>query len=269
MEEKAITSMKVVDLKEKLSELGLSTSGLKAVLVERLVNYYKSQENDNAGPEEEPEPEPEPEREMQVEAKPMESTQDTEVPVGNDDTLEVNNDTSNDHDNNTLLTRHLSKNAKKKRNRRKRTTTNNNDNNQYNNLNDSHYQMSQDTSNTEGIEIDYVPALPELNEDDPLYAQFADVLKKFDPAEIALQKKADEEEEVFGAGISYDESNNMELDEFSSSTKVHISKKSLRKLGRMTVAELKQSVKKPEVVDVSNLPDVLFSDSVNNNYLVG
>ena len=260
MNEKDISALKVVELKAKLTELGLPTNGLKAVLVERLVSHFKEQSSNEAE-----------NTEMDVDEKAKDSADDNTASVtannnnndNDNDNANDNNDNNNDNDNNTMndtegsfpvtLERQLSKNAKK-RNRRKKKT-----NSQVPKSVSSPLLTANNDNTANNVEIEYVAAMPEIDENDPLFAHFADVLKKFDPVQIALEKKLEEEEAEAAYG---DESSNIQTskggddDEESHEAgqkSARISKKSLRKLGRMTVAELKQSVKKPEVVDASEI----------------
>ncbi|KAJ9067442.1 hypothetical protein DSO57_1039069 [Entomophthora muscae] len=101
------------------------------------------------------------------------------------------------------------------------------------------------------VEIIYVPQEMEIEETDPLYDDFKNVFDRFtvpDQSEDEDKLKAQDE---FASGFrkaTSDSDESEESDEDGTNTS-GISRKKLRKLNRMSISELKQRSKKPEVVE--------------------
>lgn len=90
------------------------------------------------------------------------------------------------------------------------------------------------------VELDY----DELPSEDPLLSQYANVLAKFqeEPEEAAL--KAPEKPEVF-----WDEDDLIQDEDEEAATKKRLSKKARKAANKLSIAELKAIVRKPEIVD--------------------
>lgn len=91
------------------------------------------------------------------------------------------------------------------------------------------------------VELDFDADLPT---DDPLFSQYAGVLAKFqeEPEEAAL--KAPEKPEVF-----WDEDDQIQDEDEEAATKKRLSKKARKAANKLSIAELKAIVRKPEIVD--------------------
>lgn len=104
--------------------------------------------------------------------------------------------------------------------------------------------------------VEVVPEVLELDMDDPALNSFSNVFSKFH--ELSQRKAEFEEDEQVPdtRRNGYRRGDEIDLDEEEANMEDPIearqSKKKLRKLNRMTVAQLKQMVEKPEVVDVSD-----------------
>ncbi|KAF2168063.1 hypothetical protein M409DRAFT_65603 [Zasmidium cellare ATCC 36951] len=88
-------------------------------------------------------------------------------------------------------------------------------------------------------------ATDELPPDDPLFSQFADVFAKFnedDKEDPAL--KEPEKPEVF-----YDDDDNIQGEDEEEETQQKLSKKQRKAINKLSIAELKAIVRKPEIVD--------------------
>lgn len=88
------------------------------------------------------------------------------------------------------------------------------------------------------------PALPP---DDPLYTQFADVFTRFAEEEARQDPSAlvePEKPEVF-----YDDDENVQDEEEEAETKKQLSKKARKAAAKLSIAELKAIVRKPEIVE--------------------
>lgn len=95
--------------------------------------------------------------------------------------------------------------------------------------------------------IQDVPAVEEedIPLDDPLYDQFANIFEKFkheDKADPSLTEP--EKPEVF-----YDDDDNIQSEDEEQETKKRLSKKAKKAAGKLSIAELKAIVKRPEVVE--------------------
>ncbi|KAF7186070.1 Pre-mRNA-splicing factor [Pseudocercospora fuligena] len=96
--------------------------------------------------------------------------------------------------------------------------------------------------------IQDVPAVSipdDLSPDDPLYSQFADIFAKFkeeEQQEAALT--APEKPEVF-----YDDDDNIQDEDEEEETKKRLSKKARKAANKLSIAELKAIVRKPEIVE--------------------
>ncbi|KAJ3278847.1 hypothetical protein HK104_001975, partial [Borealophlyctis nickersoniae] len=115
------------------------------------------------------------------------------------------------------------------------------------------------------VEIEYVTATPEIQ--DSAYEEFASVFAKFSmehPDDDEEKEESAEAKEEQAAAEGEEQAEKPEAgggasDNESETGDNATSRKKMRKLHRLTVAELKQLVKKPEVVDVST-PARLLSD---------
>ena len=84
----------------------------------------------------------------------------------------------------------------------------------------------------------------DVDEDDPLYAQFQEILARFENTSKQETELAEPEKpEVF-----YDDDND-EIPDEEDDDKPKMSKKARKKMEKLTVAELKALVKKPELVE--------------------
>ncbi|KAI7259813.1 DUF382-domain-containing protein [Hortaea werneckii] len=96
--------------------------------------------------------------------------------------------------------------------------------------------------------IQDVPAVPNFDDipaDDPLYSQFADVFAKFqeeDKEDPSL--KEPEKPEVF-----YDDDDNIQGEDEEEETQKRISKKARKAANKLSIAELKAIVRRPEIVE--------------------
>lgn len=113
------------------------------------------------------------------------------------------------------------------------------------------------------VEIEYVSQPLAIPSDDPAFAEFASVFEKFnlpnegsEAASVAggptATGKDETEEERERRALLSDEDEAKEKDETEEEEKPAHSKARLRRMNRLTVAELKQLVKKPEVVEVGS-----------------
>lgn len=124
-----------------------------------------------------------------------------------------------------------------------------------------HAALSGENEFPNGIEVEYVGLDVENHVDDPLLAQFRDVFKKFlRPEELTLAITAKSEATAQGNGSREDEGVSSEEQtpsvELVSTEQKPLSKKKKKLLSRLSVAELKQLVPRPDVVeahDVSSL----------------
>lgn len=111
-----------------------------------------------------------------------------------------------------------------------------------------------ETKSTPDIEIEYVSAdIAQLH--DPIYSQFKEIFQKFTKPEELMKEVVPEEEEDF-----YNPNGHKENDysnENANEPVKKLSKKKKRLMSRLSVAELKQLVQKPEVVEAH---DVTSSD---------
>eukprot|EP00039_Didymoeca_costata_P018722 m.334689 g.334689 ORF g.334689 m.334689 type:complete len:578 (+) comp17412_c0_seq1:119-1852(+) len=97
------------------------------------------------------------------------------------------------------------------------------------------------------VEIEYVSEETDISEYDPTYGEFTKIFDKF-----KVETKAEEEEAAAGGAINADdEDSDNDDDEDNNENKV--SKSKLRKLNRLTVAELKQLVDRPDVIEVHDV----------------
>ncbi|OQN99535.1 hypothetical protein B0A48_14677 [Cryoendolithus antarcticus] len=93
---------------------------------------------------------------------------------------------------------------------------------------------------------DVVIADPELSPDDPLYEQFASVFTKFQQRdeEEAPAVKEIEQPKVFG-----DDDENIQGEDEEEETVAKLSKKARKQANKLSIAELKAIVQKPEIVE--------------------
>lgn len=91
---------------------------------------------------------------------------------------------------------------------------------------------------TNDVDVEYVYQ-PVLDEDNQLYQEFADIFAKFQPQII--------EEEGEEAEMNQEVSDEMDEEQVEQANV--ISKKKLKKMNRINIAQLKQLVKRPEIVD--------------------
>ncbi|KAJ3173548.1 Splicing factor 3B subunit 2 [Geranomyces variabilis] len=106
----------------------------------------------------------------------------------------------------------------------------------------------------EKVEIEYVAAPLEVDENSA-FAAFADVFAKFEPkveevvAEVDGEGEANASEETQNANGDAEKEDSDDSDAEGEAGEGKVSRKKARKMNRLTVAELKQLVRKPEVVD--------------------
>ncbi|KAK4550569.1 hypothetical protein LTR36_000148 [Oleoguttula mirabilis] len=96
--------------------------------------------------------------------------------------------------------------------------------------------------------IQDVPAIPDFDElqaDDPLYTQFAGIFAKFqeDDKEDPALKEPDKPE------VFYDDDDNIQGEDEEEETQKRLSKKARKAATKLSIAELKAIVRKPEIVD--------------------
>jgi len=111
------------------------------------------------------------------------------------------------------------------------------------------------------VEIQYVSAdlESELAGDDPALEEFREIFKKFSTAEELCGTRVDDEKGVDeggeGAGekVSGGEGRGGEEDEEEEKTGSRLSRKQRKKLNRLSVAELKQLVARPDVVEAHDV----------------
>jgi len=105
---------------------------------------------------------------------------------------------------------------------------------------------------TDNVEIEYEVETPNFS-NNPEYEQFKDVFNHFlnqgEEEEKNEENKEKEEEKEKDDDKSSSDSENSDSENDEPKENV-IGKKKLKKLNRLTVAELKQMVNKPEVVEV-------------------
>ena len=94
------------------------------------------------------------------------------------------------------------------------------------------------------VEIEYVPEQIQ----DPLFENFADVFAKFQP-----QEEEEVVEEAEQPKEDSDDDMDITDDDEDQTIEQKPSKKKLRKMTRLSVAELKQVVRRPDAVEVSEL----------------
>ena len=115
-------------------------------------------------------------------------------------------------------------------------------------------KVKQESAATEDdkIEVEYVGMEPEL-QDNPLFSEFEDIFKKFaSPEELTganggVEEGAEESEGVKKETPEEDEEG--EEDKENEQQESKLSKRQMKKLNRLTVGELKQLVKNPDVVE--------------------
>ncbi|KAK4580362.1 hypothetical protein LTR86_000565 [Recurvomyces mirabilis] len=85
----------------------------------------------------------------------------------------------------------------------------------------------------------------ELEADDPLFSQFSNIFAKFQDAEDedATVKEAEK------PAVFYDDDDNIQDEDEEAETARKLSKKALKKANKLSIAELKAIVRKPEIVD--------------------
>ncbi|KAF2478606.1 hypothetical protein BDY17DRAFT_258620 [Neohortaea acidophila] len=85
--------------------------------------------------------------------------------------------------------------------------------------------------------------------DDPLYSQFADVFAKF-----REESKEDPASEESGKPtVFYDDDDNIQGEEEEEETQKRLSKKARKAAGKLSIAELKAIVKRPDIVDWTDI----------------
>lgn len=96
--------------------------------------------------------------------------------------------------------------------------------------------------------IQDVPAIElqdDISIDDPLYSQFADIIAKFKEDEKEVEEvKEPEKPEVF-----YGDDDNIQDEDEEEETKKRLSKKARKAANKLSIAELKAIVRKPEIVE--------------------
>lgn len=114
----------------------------------------------------------------------------------------------------------------------------------------------------ENVTVEIVPEVLDFAESDPAMAEFNQVFTKFH--ELSQRNVDQDEDDVVAGGGSRkfkpsgdDDDEDMDLDDSEDDVddplEVKQSKKKLRKLNRISVAQLKQSVEKPDLVEVCYL----------------
>jgi splicing factor 3B subunit 2 len=109
----------------------------------------------------------------------------------------------------------------------------------------------EETSEVEEIEVDYVPE--PMPEHDPLFGDFSQVFARFQPKEEEEEEAVVQEEAVPEPS---DDDMDITDDEEEQQADHQPSKRRLRKLNRPSVAQLKQTVKRPDVVEVC-IPSII------------
>ncbi|KAF2765316.1 DUF382-domain-containing protein [Teratosphaeria nubilosa] len=103
------------------------------------------------------------------------------------------------------------------------------------------------TAPAEDDPIQDVPDVPNgdaASSNDPLYSQFANVFSKFAEPEKEAAVKEPEKPEVF-----YDDEDNIQGEDEEEETQKRLSKKARKAANKLSIAELKAIVRKPEIVE--------------------
>eukprot|EP00053_Salpingoeca_punica_P016778 m.159603 g.159603 ORF g.159603 m.159603 type:complete len:665 (-) comp17043_c1_seq1:136-2130(-) len=246
-----VEAMKVPELKAALEAAGLSSKGLKKDLTERLLEHLQSQDGSGAA-------------ETAAEASAEVSSAKENAPAANNNNNTAaesaadaaasggESDNNDDDDDDGAVGNGAAggNSAKRDKNRRKKlkkkqrqaqqkaaappatTTANGN----------AATTATQDTKNA--VVIEYVPEKIEL--EDPTLSEFAEIFKKFQtaaPEEVKEEIKAEET----APAVEVDTFKADEEEKADEAPK--LSNKKLRKLTRLTVAQLKQLVARPDLVE--------------------
>jgi len=105
------------------------------------------------------------------------------------------------------------------------------------------------------VVVEYVSAdLQSMVEDDPTMAQFKDIFEKFSSSDELTASQANEEEEAKKAAAAEEEAKKEKAARAAEEKQVKpLSKKQKKLLSRLSVAELKQLVQRPDVVEAHDV----------------
>jgi splicing factor 3B subunit 2 len=155
--------------------------------------------------------------------------------------------------------RRLTKNEKR-RLKKKIESSNNNQNNENNNNNNNNSNHTKDEVEEDlNVVVEYVSAdLDSMVEDDPTLAQFKEIFQKFSTSgSITVGGSSSNDEADKKNNLEDDDSNaqkQKQLQNHSEDLTVKsLSKKKKKLLSRLSVAELKQLVQRPDVVEAHDV----------------
>ncbi|RKP20412.1 DUF382-domain-containing protein [Rozella allomycis CSF55] len=244
------SKLTVPKLKEKLKSLELDTSGLKKDLVERLTDYYSK--NNEGEIEVSEEKEVKQERNIKEDFENKESKQErsrSKSPSKDVTKRERSKSPKKMVDNNAELEnkqlntdssteKQAANNVDKKKRRRKRK--------RFELKSKINYEMDID-EDAHNVEVEYVPQAIKI--EDPSLAEFEHIFNHF--------RQKNEDEEIVP---EVEEENHESEEEQSDEENKGLSKRKMKQIYRMSVAELKTKVKRPEIVEWTDVtsPDPLL-----------
>lgn len=106
------------------------------------------------------------------------------------------------------------------------------------------------TNNNDDVDIEYVYEPPP---DDELYKNFANVFEKFSQFDTIGQPKQEEHDLSYDSALVAVDSENQPIKDVKEDEEKKISKRKQKQMTRMSVAELKQKVLRPELVELHDV----------------
>eukprot|EP00118_Oscarella_pearsei_P001542 m.7713 g.7713 ORF g.7713 m.7713 type:complete len:680 (+) comp19450_c0_seq1:23-2062(+) len=261
--------MKVAELRSLLSSHNLTTSGRKDDLISRLTDFFKKEK---AASQEEPEKnakakdKDDEERSVADEARPVETTEEkpkesvsseltsegqgSDSGLASEDQRKIAADTP--VNNGPEQTEEVEKGKKKKKKKKRRRVAQ-----------VQIVENAEEDDEKAGVEIEYVSEPAGFDGSDPVYAAFSKIFEAFKIRDPAVEPVEPEETKRAHNESAADKSDSSDEDEGFNDPKKQgdqkLSKKKMRKLLRMGIAELKQKVVRPDLVEMH---DVTAKDPV-------
>lgn len=99
------------------------------------------------------------------------------------------------------------------------------------------------------IEVEYIPEQIVFDETDPLFDDFGDAFRVFSGVKSDEPEEKEQEEFHNPSFMKYNDDSDQDSEHSDDMNNTGISKKKLRKISRMSISDLKQNCKKPEVVE--------------------
>jgi splicing factor 3B subunit 2 len=110
--------------------------------------------------------------------------------------------------------------------------------------------IEEQSENSPNIEVEYVSADLSILQEDPVYEQFKQIFEKFaNPEELTKERVPGEDDDE----ANDSEQDDYEVEEQRVETAKKLSKKKQRLMSRLSVAELKQLVQRPDVVEAHDV----------------